>query len=354
MPTAPGLRVLPRQGQQAIRLASAMQVIDRSLQIKTQQQTLYIPLKRSPTPHELNAFTDVIDNAEVHVTEFVGKPTYPRSLLDAVTGKIPTHLQEHIPKSLDIIGHVALVKLPSELEAWKQVIGQAILAVHHHLDSVLAKVGNVEGERRLRRYEVLAGRGNTLTVHKEYGCVYHLDPQTVYFSPRLSEERRRVAIQTRPGEVIIDMFASIGAFALQIATVNPRVTVHAVDINPEAFHFLQQNIVANRVPHLVYPYHGDVREVMKPWVGTADRVIMDLPEHADDFLDVACQLLKPTGGILHFYGFASEPTAIGLTKQRLQTRVHHAGRAAHTILFERKIRPIAPRRWQIVIDARIH
>jgi tRNA (guanine37-N1)-methyltransferase len=353
MQTAPGLSVPKRHGQQALQLASAMGVIDRSLKFKTKQQALYIPLTRSLTAQELNSFIEIVENAEVLATEFGLKTLYPRSLLDTVAGQIPSDLHEYIPHSLDVIGRVALVKIPPELEEWKQVVGQAILTVNRHLDTVLAKVGNVEGERRLRRYELLAGKANTDTVHKEYGCVYRLDPQTVYFSPRLSEERRRIATQPCVREVIVDMFASIGAFALQIARENPRVTIYAVDINPAAYQFLQHNIAANHVAHAVYPRLGDIRHVAKAYVGAADRVIMDLPEAADNFVDVACLLLKPTGGVIHFYGFAAEPSAIETAQQRLQTCVHHAGRQVQAIQYNRKIRLIAPRRWQIVIDARI-
>jgi tRNA (guanine37-N1)-methyltransferase len=351
MPRAPGFRVPTRHGQQALNLASTLQVLDRTLKIKTNQQTLSIPLTRALTPHELTSFTQVIVNTDVLVTEFSRKSPYPRSLLDTIVGQIPRDLHEYVPKSMDVIGRVALVKIPPELDAWTQVIGQAILAVNRHLDTVLAKIGNVEGERRLRRYEVLAGSDNTYTVHKEYGCIYHVDPRTVYFSPRLSEERQRIAALPRAEEVIVDMFASIGSFALQIATTTPRVTIYAIDINPAAYRFLQHNIAANHVAHMVYPRLGDVRDVAKAHAGTADRAIMDLPEAADDFVDVACLLLKPTGGVIHFYGFAAEPTAIETIQQRLQTRVHQAGRQVHAILYARKIRPIAPRRWQIVIDA---
>jgi tRNA (guanine37-N1)-methyltransferase len=175
----------------------------------------------------------------------------------------------------------------------------------------------------------------------------------VYFTPRLSEERHRIATLPQASELIVDMFASIGAFALQIAKINPRVMIYAIDINPAAYHFLQRNIAANHVGDTIHPRRGDVRYVTKDLAGTVDRVIMDLPEHAEDFIDTACLLLKPTGGIIHFYGFAADPNAVETVQQRLQTSVLNTGRHVHTILYSHKIRPIAPRRWQVVLDAHI-
>ena len=353
MPTTPGLRVPTRYGQRVLQRAATLRVIDHALKIKTHDTMLLIPLTRSLTSQELNAITKELDHASVIVTEFRYKSSYPRSLLDAVANQIPANLHDYIPKSLDIIGRVALVKIPTPLEAWKTEIGHAILTVNRYVETVLAKVGNVEGEQRLRRYEVLVGSDNTATIHKEYGCVYHVDPKTAYFSPRLSEERRRIATLPTAGEVIVDMFASIGAFALQIAKTNPHVTVFAIDINPAAYHFLQRNIAANHVAHIIQPRCGDVRDVTTDLAGTVDRVIMDLPEHADTFVDVACMLLKPSGGIIHFYGFAAEPTAIETLQHRLQTSVRNTGRQVHTFSQSRKIRPIAPRRWHVVLDAHI-
>ena len=81
---------------------------------------------------------------------------------------------------------------------------------------------------------------------------------------------------------------------------------------------------------------------------------MDFPERADAFVDVACQLLKQTGGIIHFYGFAAKPTAIEMVEQRLRSAVNSAGWQVRAILYSHKLRPIAPRRWQVIIDALIH
>jgi tRNA (guanine37-N1)-methyltransferase len=331
-----------------------MRVIDPALKLRTQDTMLLLPLTRSLTSQELSAITEGIDNAGVSVTEFQYKSSYPRSLLDALAEQIPTDLHKYVPKALDIIGRVALVQIPAPLVAWKNEIGHAIVAVNRNVETVLVKIGNVEGEQRLRRYEVLVGSANTSTIHKEYGCMYHVDPQTAYFTPRLSEERRRIATLPKRGEVIVDMFASIGAFALQIAKTNPSVTIYAIDINPAAYHFLRRNVAANHVTRVIHPRQGDVRVATKDLVGTVDRVIMDLPENAEDFIDVVCLLLKPAGGIIHFYGFAADPDPVETLQQRLRQVILEAGRRVHTVLYSRKIRPIAPRRWHVVLDAVIY
>ena len=48
-----------------------------------------------------------------------------------------------------------------------------------------------------------------------------------------------------PGEVVVDLMAGIGPFAIPAA--RRRVTVHANDLNPQCAHYLRINVRANKV-----------------------------------------------------------------------------------------------------------
>ena len=48
-----------------------------------------------------------------------------------------------------------------------------------------------------------------------------------------------------PGEVVVDLMAGIGPFAIPAA--RRRVTVHANDLNPQCAHYLRVNVRANKV-----------------------------------------------------------------------------------------------------------
>jgi tRNA G37 N-methylase Trm5 len=88
-------------------------------------------------------------------------------------------------------------------------------------------------------------------------------------------------------------------------------------------------------------------------LGVADRVIMNLPEKAIEFVDAACQTVKPTGGIVHFYGFIRRPDSVANMQSRFSEAVEKAGRKIDKVLSVKTIRETAPYEWQAVLDAKI-
>jgi len=179
-----------------------------------------------------------------------------------------------------------------------------------------------------------------------------LDPSKVYFSPRLSQEHRRIAQQVKDRELIVDMFAGVGPFAIQIAKTHKTVTVYAIDLNPDAINFLNKNVSVNNVEGKVIPVLGDARTVIEERLtDVANRVIMNLPERAVEFIDSACKSLKADGGIIHYYSFESEPNVLEKATEKLTEAVIDSNRRVERILSSRLVRPVAPHEWQIGIDA---
>jgi tRNA (guanine37-N1)-methyltransferase len=353
LPLATGLKVAKRWGERAIRIVTRLRLMDREYAILGVENALVIPLTRTPAPDEGKALTAALDAFEVVHASFPTRARRARSLVEALNNILPPDLVAYIPRAMDIVGSLAIVDIAPELEAWKSQVGHAILQVNRHVETVLARAGHVQGAHRVRPLEVIAGTGETQVTHREHGCTYQVDPTQVYFTPRLSEERRRVAEQVREGETIVDMFASVGPFAIQIAKTRAHVTVYAVDVNERAYALLQRNVRANGVESRVIPILGDIRTVGEQLEGGSDRVIVDLPEQASAFIDVACRLLKLRGGILHYYCFQSEPAALETAAERLREAVANAKRGLQAVVYKRRLRPIAPRRWQIVLDAAI-
>jgi tRNA (guanine37-N1)-methyltransferase len=153
---------------------------------------------------------------------------------------------------------------------------------------------------------------------------------------------------------VVDLFAGVGPFSILIAKKKPQVKVYAVDINPEAVDLLKINARVNRVENRVFPILGDTRQVTVIKLrATADRAIMNLPETAIDFVDAACQAIKPEGGIIHFYGFVRQPDTIENLEQRFSQAVKVASRDVEAFHYSKSIRETAPYEFQIVLDARI-
>ncbi|MCL1978612.1 MAG: class I SAM-dependent methyltransferase family protein [Methanomassiliicoccaceae archaeon] len=211
--------------------------------------------------------------------------------------EIPDELREVLPTSFDIIGDVAIIKLPEPLFPYKERIGEAMISVNRSIRTVMADSG-VKGDLRIRELERIAGEGSAETVHKEFGVRMAVDPSKIYFNPRLAAERSRIASLVKEGETIIDMFAGVAPFGLVICKrARPKI-VYSIDINPEAETFVRKNMELNRIENIV-PMTGDATEAVKG-LPDADRVIMNLPQTADAFLRDALSKTK-TGGTIHLH-----------------------------------------------------
>jgi tRNA (guanine37-N1)-methyltransferase len=254
-----------------------------------------------------------------------------------------------------MVGDIAIIEIPETLKAYETIIGQAIMKAHKNIKAVHAKAGAISGVYRIRDLTPIAGENRTRTVYNEYGCQYHVDVAKAYFSPRLSNEHHRVAALVKAGEVVADLFAGVGPFAVLIGKLCPDAKVYAVDINPDAVELLKINAHINKVEGRVCPLLGDARELAKGKLhGVADRVIMNLPETAIDFVDAACQTVKPTGGIVHFYGFIRKPDTIEDLEARFTRIVEDQGRKVTAFQCAKSVRETAPYEQQMVLDALIH
>ena len=348
------IKVKKVNGEKTLVLAKKLGLTNRKLKIQQDTNHLYIPFVRQPEEAELANLKAQLSDFELETKVFPKKKTRPKTLQQVLENQLPPNLLAALPRALDIIGDIVVIDIPPELKTHKHIIGDALLKTYKNMRTVLAKVGAVTGTYRLRELEVIAGENRTTTVHKEHGCQYHVDVATAYFSPRLSTEHNRVATLVQEGETVVDLFAGVGPFSVLIAKKNANVNVYAVDINPEAVEFLKRNIRINRVDTRVTPILGDAGQaVEKRLLGVADRVIMNLPEKAVEFVDAACKALKPAGGIVHYYTFIRLPDSLEAAQLRFSEAVEKTGRKVEAVLSAKNIRETAPYEFQIVLDAKI-
>ncbi|MDI6690926.1 MAG: class I SAM-dependent methyltransferase family protein [Candidatus Bathyarchaeota archaeon] len=346
------LKIKKNLGEKAIILASKLEIVDRELEIRRDDAFIYVPLNRQPSEDELKALREKLPSCEIS-TKIFHERKKQIAFTELLEDKLPPHLLASLPRAIDFVGDIAIIEIPQELEAYRALVGEAILKTHESVQTVLAKTGAVSGTYRLREFSVIAGKPKTETIHKEYGCQFYVDLAKAYFSPRLCYEHNRVASMVKDGETVIDMFAGVGPFAILIAKKHENVKVYAIDVNPHAVEFLKKNIRLNRVEGKVHPILGDAKQVIEEkLLGMADRVIMNLPEKAIEFVDIACKAIKPKGGIIHFYTFVSGFDSLENMKLKLVEAVEKCGRKVE-VLFSRFVRATAPYEWQAVIDAKI-
>ena len=278
------VRVPKREGEAVRAKLMADGNLDLDARIRAEGDCLLIPMLCDSFPGY-----ETVD-ADMQVQEH--RPTDYRE-----AAQVPGELRDILPSSFDVVGDVAMIKLPDELLPYKHEIGDALLQVNRSLRTVFIDSG-VKGEFRIRDLEQIAGEGSSETVHKEFGVRLYTDPSKVYFNPRLSSERSRIASQVKDGETVIDMFAGVAPFGTVMCRLaNPKV-VYSIDLNPEAEHYARLNAEKNHVKQLV-PMTGDSSVLIRD-LPQADRIIMNLPQIADRFLKYAVEKLK-VGGTAHMY-----------------------------------------------------
>ena len=263
---------------------------------------------------------------------------------------------KRIYKSYDIVGDIAIIRVPEPQLHYSKLIAEAIMTIHREVKSVWRQSSSVSGDFRLRKLQHISGKKTTETYYREYGCVYKTDLKKAYFSPRLSYERMRIAGLIQKGETVVNMFAGVGCYSIAIAKHSAPMKVYSVDMNPFAFQYLRENVRLNRVETVVVPFQGDAKEVIeKQLQNVADRVLMPLPELAYDYLDYAQLAVKPTEGWIHYYSFEHAKKGEDPVKKAEKQMLEKLGRcdAGVQVISGRVVRTIGPRWFQVVLDVHI-
>jgi tRNA (guanine37-N1)-methyltransferase len=258
--------------------------------------------------------------------------------------------------SYDIVGDIAIFRLPPTSRQNAQDVAKAIMSAHKNVKAVLAQVSPVAGDFRLRRLMHVAGENRTSTVHRESGCLFSVDVQKCYFSPRLYHERSRIAKLVKPDEVVVNMFAGVGCFSIVIAKNVSTAKVFSIDVNPVAVQFMRENIRLNRVYGNVIPLLGDSKAIIEQRLKrAADRVLMPLPEKALEYLPCAVSALKESGGWIHYYDFEhaiKTERPIEKVKLKVAETLDALG-ADFEVPLVRVVRSTGPNWFQLAADVHI-
>jgi tRNA (guanine37-N1)-methyltransferase len=330
----PCVRVAREDGEQAREALADADLIDPDAEITVADGRLYVPVTDpEAVPGE---FEVVVHDVPARETQ------------DA-----PADLLGFEP-SYERLGDVAILEADDPERA--REIADAILASDLPVATVLNKASKVKGETRVRDWEVLAGEGDqprssgsdTETVHREYGCEYALDLAAVYFSPRLATERHRVAEQVASGERAFDMFAGVGPFVVPFAKRGADCV--GVDVNPRAVEYLRENASRNGVEERVTAIEGDVRGVAGDYEGWADRIVMNLPHSADEFLDAAVTIAGEDCR-LHYYDIQHEDDPFGPGIAAIREAVEPDYEVV--VETEHVVRSYAPHELNVCLDVRL-
>lgn len=278
--------------------------------------------------------------------------------------------------SFETVGHIAHLNLRDELLPYRKMIGEVILDVgtsvsvtmisvlrnaSYHDDgtlnlqkngpkirTVVTKTGNIETKFRTFPMEVIAGDEDfeaTVVCHmcdgmllsdiliapylvflllllaplltqSENGCRFRFDFSRVYWNSRLGHEHERVLKLFHAGDIICDVFAGVGPFALPAN--KSGCIVYANDLNPYSYEAIRANAALNKIAvggdsSRLHIYNEDGRTFIRHVLhdvrrnveraGDADKkrttpqhFVMNLPALAIEFLDAFAGVFREAFG----------------------------------------------------------
>lgn len=302
--------------------------------IKTDDNFGYIPIYEN-----YNFNYEIVD---VELNEI---KVFPKNFTELLDGKLSSEECEILKTSFDTIGDIVILEIPENLEHKKKLIGKATLEFTKR-KSIYMKKSAVKGQTRIRELELIAGENNPITIHKEHQTRLKLNVCEVYFSPRLATERKRIMENVKNGEKILDMFCGIGPFPIVIAK-NKNCEITACDINDKAIKYLNENIKLNKLKGTIKSICNDINKVK--FENKFDRILMNLPGNAYEFLNIAIKNIN-NGGIIHYYEFSNsyEQGIERIKKECLKENKNVE------IINTRKVKSTSPGMWHIAIDAKIN
>jgi tRNA (guanine37-N1)-methyltransferase len=281
--------------EKAKRILIEKELLDQDYLLKKDESNIYFPMKKNI----------MIKSFEVVRLDFE-KRERPKAkdLKILLSEKLSKKELEKIKTSFDVVGDIAILEIDAEFRKKEKMIANTLLDSNPSIKTVLRKDDVHSGEFRTQKMKYLAGEKRKETIHTENGVRLKLNVETVYFSPRLSTERKRIAEQVRKGEDILVMFSGCAPYCCVLAKNAEAKNILGIEINPEGHRYGLENLKLNKIGN-VQLINGDVKTEVPRLKRKFDRILMPLPKSAEDFLDSAL-IASKKGTIVHFYDFLHE------------------------------------------------
>lgn len=290
-------RIRLKEAERAKRFLIEKNILDFDFLPEQSRGFVYFPLRKDyagspPIPRKMGI-------------EIVGKNlkrgNSSKQLKSALEGEFSERELGVMNRSYDVVGNIAILEIPKELKGREKTIANTLINLNKNIKTVLKKKDIHKGEFRTQELSYIAGVRTKETVHKENGCLMKLDVEKVYFSPRLSTERKRIATLVRPGERVLVMFSGCGPYPMVISRNTKAAEIVGIEKNRIAHEYALKNAALNKAGN-VNLICGDVRKEVPKLKGKFDRILMPLPKDADTFLDMAFRAAKK-GTTIHLYLF---------------------------------------------------
>ncbi|KDN37526.1 hypothetical protein K437DRAFT_270837 [Tilletiaria anomala UBC 951] len=162
-----------------------------------------------------------------------------------ISSLLPASMPEGTPTAYTLTGHIAHVNLRDDYLPYRFVISQVLLEKNASVRTVVNKLDSIDTEFRFFAMELLAGESSYQVELSESGCLFSFDFRQVYWNSRLHTEHARLISLFSPYDVVSDVMAGVGPFAIPAA--KKGCWVLANDLNPASYGSLKDNCKRNRV-----------------------------------------------------------------------------------------------------------
>ncbi len=309
--------------------------------VKTTKTHIYFPLtKKIKTKYEI---------LEQKLKKYKKQNT---NLKENLLKKLTKKEEQILKTAFDIVGDIAVLEIDAPLEKKEKLIAETLLKLHKNIKTVVRKHGAHHGTYRTQRVKILAGKRTKETIHRENNVKIKLDIEKVYYSPRLSTERKRLSEQVKPNESVLVMFSGNAPYVSVISKNTKAKEVYGIEINPDGHKYGLETVKLNKLKN-VKLFCGDVNDLMpkfKKQKKKFDRIIMPLPKSYKEFLQTAF-LCAHKGTIIHLYAFL-KVGEFNKAKEIIKKECKKA-KLKHKFLKLTKCGQIKPKEYRICADFQI-
>lgn len=146
---------------------------------------------------------------------------------------------------------------------YRYLIGEILKDKSANTRTVINKIEDVGSHSEFRTFpfELLAGDNDLNVIQHEQNCEFRFDYSRVYWNSRLDTEHRRLVEKFRPGEMVCDVMAGVGPFAVPAG--KKKIFVWANDLNPHGYEVMQDAVKRNKVQEFVTPFNDDGRRFIR-------------------------------------------------------------------------------------------
>jgi len=222
---------------------------------------------------------------------------------------------------LDIIGDIAILKFSKENKKFDKLkYAKSFLSKNKNIRTILEKTNKISGRLRKAKTNYLAGENKKQTIYRENNCLFKLNIDETYFSPRLSNHRKEIseeiAKKIKKNSKILVMFAGIAPLPIVLArTLKEKnklnnVKIISNEINKKASKYAEENTILNKFQETIKIIQCDAKNLPQKLRKAKlpvkyDFILMPRPNLKETFLKTALTL-SAKNTCIYYHGFGTK------------------------------------------------